>query len=183
MNYRKFTIAVLVGINIAAHFGGSVIVRGEDNPQDSIDKLNIEALDDNYDESLDIDIMRGAGDTTVVNHANNEFGFDKDDLEKVDKGYYLMPDSVDPNEDLSHLDALSEQSKIGSELELERERTKQALNTTLEARAMQQYLDEFHKALEESYDEAKERSEHLDTEIKHLERYLNKFTAIVTQCT
>ena len=172
-----------MGLNLAAYLGGSVGVFGEENPQDKIDKLNIENLEDNYDETLDHDIMRKAGEITVGNHAENEFGFSKEDLANFDNGFMLMPKTGEEPENVSPTDRFSAQSKTAEELELERERTRQALDTTLEAKAMQQYLDEFHKALEESYDEAKERSEHLDTEIKHLERYLNKFTAIVTQCT
>lgn len=182
---RRMLITVLVAINVAVHMSGSTFVNGQDNPQDAIDKLNIENLEKDYDESLDFDIMRSASDTTVSNHFNNQFGLSKEDLENFDKGHYLAPEDGAGEEggQLSPLELLSSQTRYGNELDMERRRARQALDITLESVAMQQYLDEFHKALEESYSEAKDRSEHLDTEIKHLKRYLNKFTAIVTQCT
>lgn len=177
MRTRPLILGLLLA-NALVHLGGSVPALS-DNGQSYLNQLQIKSLDASKVDG----ILRGARTSSVEDYAKTTFGFSKEDLQKLDAGYMVVPRSTDVGE-LSPEELQQRVAATKSEVAAERARAQQAVQTSVEAVSMQQYMDGLHDSTKDSYEQALERSKgRMKEQIKEVQSYFQKFPSIATACT
>lgn len=177
---RRLLILTLLFANIAGFVTGSAPAAADDaGAQAAIDRLDLESFDTDKVDTL----IRDGNVQLYRGYAEDTYGYTEDDLRLLREGALVVPQGDDVGA-MNIGEVMGRVTSVRKDLDEEAQRDRQSVKTTLEAEAMEQYLQAFHDALESDYDQAKEFSDtHLDEYIKFLNRYYEKFPAVVYACT
>ena len=176
---HRLLLSVLIGLNLAAHLSGSAAATRASDAQGILGGLSLQNLDQGKIDTM----LRGATQGTVEDYAKTTFGYSRDDLERLDAGYLVLPKNEEYR-DLSPMELEARVQAARDELTLEEQRAQDAVQISVEAIAAQQYLDGLHESLEGSYDQAVELSvKNVEDQIKQIMQYFQKFPSIATACT